>query len=461
MRFLCCCLLMLYAPSAFSFLSIPSIFGDHMVLQQQSNVPIWGWGKPGESITLKCSWAPDTIYQTSVGNQSNWQFMVQTPEAGGPYEMTLMGYDTLHIQDILIGEVWLGSGQSNMEWAPAWGIHQAEAEIATANYPSIRFFQVDVHAAHSPQQFLKGEWVVCSPSTMKSFSALLYFFGRELHQTLTVPVGLIQSAWGGSPAEIWIPESHIAQDRILSQNAKRLNDMSWSPKEPGKAYNSMIHPLIPFQIKGALWYQGETNVGNPEPYARLLATLIDSWRDAWGYEFPFYIAQIAPYSEYGTNNVRGAIVRDQQRRVVKQVPHTGLVLTADIATLDDIHPPNKQDVGKRLADMALARQYGKDAQLSRPVLSSLTKSGAHVSVTYEVTGTLSYQPNAHNGFYLSGADGVWHQAEVQVKGNTFLLTHQQIPHPVAVRLDFANDAVPSVSDDKGRAASCFWEELEE
>lgn len=340
---------------ALANITLPAIFGDHMVLQQNAKVTIWGWAKPLEEISVTGSWSQDTA-KVKVNNQGNWQVQLNTPAAGGPYTLTLKGYNTIIINDILIGEVWLASGQSNMEWTANMQVEHAEEAIQEANHPEIRFFTVLHRASDAPQLDVEGEWVVCSPATMRYFSAVAYFFGKEMQQHLKVPVGLINSSWGGTPAEIWTDPTLIAQNQTLATAAALLPDVPWGPKEPGRAYNTMIRPLIPFQIAGALWYQGEANTVNAGTYDQLLATMVQNWRTAWGYEFPFYYVQIAPYN-YG-KPMEGVLVREAQRKAMAMIPNSGMVVVSDIGNINDIHPRNKIDVGKRLANWALSQTYG-------------------------------------------------------------------------------------------------------
>ncbi|MEH0153285.1 sialate O-acetylesterase [Limibacter armeniacum] len=457
LKTLLCLLLLTFSFDLFANISLPSIFGHHMVLQQQETVNFWGWGKPGEEVHITCSWSPETDYKTIVSNLGKWNIDVSTPEAGGPFNIHIKGYNAIDIEDVLIGEVWLGSGQSNMEWTPALGIDNAEEEKVKANYPEIRFFNVLSSTADTPQQQLHGEWVKCTPESMYYFSALLYFFGRELHQQMNVPVGLINSSWGGTPVEVWIHESAIQNDRILAKNASLLQEMSWGPHQPGKAYNTMIHPLIPYKIKGALWYQGETNTANPHHYARTLKTLIETWRAEWGYDFPFYYAQIAPYRDYGNDNVNGAVVRDQQRKVMELVPNTGMVVTSDIGNLDNIHPGNKQDVGKRLATWALSKQYGKVGYaFSGPAYKAyeLKQDKIILSFDYAESGLVAKGGDL-KAFEIQGDDEKWYSASAKIKGNKVTVWSDKVSHPTAVRYGYSNDSDPKLFNESGLPASCF------
>jgi len=303
-----------------------------MVLQRNSDVTFWGWAKPGEPIVIKTSWNGNES-STKADNQGTWKIVVKTPDAGGPYSVQIKGYNEINFKNILIGEVWLCSGQSNMEWSASAGLVNKDEEIAKANYPNVRFFSVYHSSARTPQNHCTGEWTECTPATMRDFSAIAYFFGQKLYEELGVPVGLINSSWGGTPAEAWMPEEVIHKDFFLLEAAGLQKPVPWGPVESGRLYNSMIAPLVPFKIAGALWYQGEANTINFYAYQELLTALIKSWRDKFGADFPFYFAQIAPY-KYG-RPFEGVEVREEQRKTL-EVPNTGMVI------LSDRHSPKKQ-----------------------------------------------------------------------------------------------------------------------
>ena len=310
----------------FSFLQLntaniflPEIFSDNMVFQQNSFVTIWGWAKTGETIVLKADWM-DKDMSTLTDTEGNWKMTIKTPSAGGPYNIHIKGYNEVILKNVLIGEVWLCSGQSNMEMSAQSGINDADEEIKNANWPEIRFFTVGTATSRYPQDHLAGKWTICTPDEMRTFSAIGYFFARKLNKELGVPIGVINSSWGGTPAESWMPEDVIQKDSFLHEAAAKQKPVPWGPVAPAMIYNAMISPLTPFHIAGVLWYQGEANTINAYAYKELLSALIKSWRNKWGYEFPFYFAQIAPY-KYG-NQFEGVEVRDAQRRAL-DMPNTG------------------------------------------------------------------------------------------------------------------------------------------
>ncbi|PRY09947.1 sialate O-acetylesterase [Pontibacter ummariensis] len=439
--------------NAASAVTLPAIFSDHMVLQQNAEVIIWGSAKAGEEVTVTGSWDNKSV-TTKANNLAKWSVKLNTPPAGGPYTVTVKGYNTIVINDVLTGEVWLASGQSNMEWSAAAGIENAEQEIPKANYPAIRFFSVVHQTADGPQLDVKGEWVVSTPETMKHFSAVAYFFGRELHQELGVPVGLINSSWGGTPGEVWVSPETIAKDPVLKEAAATQEEVQWGPVQPGKAYHAMIAPLIPYRIAGALWYQGESNTNAPEAYATLLPALIHNWRSEWGYEFPFYFVQIAPYKDYGPQ--AGAILRDAQRRSLK-VPNTGMVVVSDIGNNDDIHPRNKIDVGKRLANLTLHKTYGKtERPASGPLYREMKVEGRKVRLFFDYAdqGLVSKGKELTN-FQIAGEDRQFVDAKAKIEGNTVVVQAKSVKNPTAVRFEWRNAVEPSLFNKAGLPASSF------
>ena len=348
-------LIVLLTNISFANITLPSVFSDHMVLQQNDDVKFWGWANPNEEVVIVPSWS-DKNYKVKTNNQAYWEIKISTPKAGGPFNIKITGYNEIVLNDVLIGEVWLCSGQSNMEMSAAWGIKNGVEEIKNANYSNIRFFNVSKTSAISPQNDLKGNWQVCTSEVMKNSSAVAYFFGRRLQEDLKdVPIGLMVAAWGGTPAEIWMPENVIKENEILNNAANKLQPVEWGPTEPARAYNSMIHPLVGYNIAGALWYQGEANVGAVN-YDKTLEALINSWRKKWEKDFPFYYVQIAPYN-YGKDHFGGVEIRDAQRKVLENVSKAGMVVISDVSPTDDIHPKDKKPVGERLANLALVKHY--------------------------------------------------------------------------------------------------------
>lgn len=326
-------------------------------------------------------------------------------------------------QGLLIGEVWLASGQLNMEW-PVAKLDLAKEEIQEANFPSIRLFQVEKRTAAFPQQDVKGQWRVCTSASMQNFSAVAFYFASKLQQELNVPIGVINSSWGGTGAEVWVnPEVLIA-------------------------------PLTPFGIAGAIWYQGESNRSNHFVYQKLFSTLIQDWREEWGFNFPYYYVQIAPFN-YHTPQV-GLKIREAQQKCLS-VPNTGMVVTSDIGDVENIHPANKKDVGQRLANWALARTYHfEDLTYSGPQYREMSIEGSRISVGFDhAENGLICRGNRLTDFQIAGKDRVFVDAKAIVNGGSVIVFADDIPHPKAVRFAWSNTAEPNLFSHEGLPASCF------
>ncbi|RMG70962.1 MAG: hypothetical protein D6722_07760 [Bacteroidetes bacterium] len=435
---------------------LPSILSDHMVLQQEAEVTFWGWStQSNDDIRVWGSWGMDTL-QTPVSG-GYWELKLSTPAAGGPYEIVVMDRrgERLVIEDVLIGEVWLASGQSNMEW-PLSRVEAAEPEIEAADYPSIRLFHAERRTSHTPQDDLIGEWVVCSPEAVASFSAIGYFFSQTLHARLQVPVGCVLSSWGGTQAEAWTPVDALARDPELATSTAKLAVNQATPRAPGILYNAMIHPLAHFRIKGALWYQGESNRGRPETYLAVMTHLIEGWRQKWGYEFPFYFVQLAPYDYVSRGSTGGPYIREAQLQTLR-LPQTGMVVTADVGDYTNIHPRRKRPVGERLAYWALAKDYGYENQaFSGPLFHHLRIDGNRAVVSFQHTGGgLQVKGDQLHEIYLAGGDRVFYPAQAKVEGDRLVLTSARVPQPVAVRYGFSDTDQMNLFNAAGLPASPF------
>lgn len=452
------CMMSSYVAQA---ITLPAIIGDHMVLQRDAEVTLWGWGKGREPLDVSVSWDTSFHYKINIAPSGRWSCKVKTPNTAGPHSMTFRGYNTIEVKDILMGEVWFLTGQSNMEWSANNKIDNAEEAVASANFPEIRMFVTPHKTSRYPQDDCQGSWQVCTPEVMANFSAIGYFFGRDLHQQLKCPVGLVESVWGGTPVEIWTPMEVYDNDPILKFAAEKQGERLWGPVEPGYAYNAMINPLIPFKIAGTLWYQGEGNTVNARFYGRALEAMIESWRAAWGYNFPFYFVQIAPYSKYG-DNLNGATVRYEQAKILDHLTNTEMVVVSDIGNLDNIHPTNKLDVGKRLAGLAFKNVYHTtDANVSSPRFQGMTTKGGEALVSFN---------GAENGLIVKGGElaplfelqdknGKWHNASsATVEGNKVRVKTNNLDKILNVRFAFKNDAVPPLFSKEGLPASCFTTE---
>lgn len=650
--FLILCALSL-VPCAFAQVSLPSVIGSHMVLQQKSDAPLWGWAKPGEKITLTTSWngQSEAVVATDEGK---WMLKVKTPAAGGPFTIEIKGNNKIVLEDILIGEVWLCSGQSNMEmplkgW-PEWGgpIDGSEQAINSANYPNIRLFTVKKATSFVPVDTCSGQWDACTPETASDFSATGYFFGLHLYRKLNIPVGLIHSSWGGTAAEAWTSSAYISKipkfatspgkcdpelfykttiDNYQKEQQKWVDaigfsvpeqgpdwsltssggegwqdiqvpaewsatpigtfegiveyrfsftvpkgwinkltvvdlgpidemDVTWLngkligshvnpaywatqrsyeipagtliagenilalrvantsglggfkgkesdmkirlkksksgartlagvwkarktgsfgalppvpdcincnyPNTPTMLYNGMIRPIIPFAIKGAIWYQGESNRYDGMLYRQIFTGMIENWRRDWQQgDFPFYFVQIAPYN-YQDNYSTG-LLREAQEYAMKKLPNTGMVVTMDIGNLKNIHPANKLDVGKRLANWALAKNYGFiNTAYTGPVYRTMQKEGNQIRIIFDYAfGGLTSFGNELTGFQIAGADGVFKAARAEIGDKVILVSSEEVPVPVAVRFGWESTDVTNLFNVLGLPAAPFrtdtWE----
>jgi sialate O-acetylesterase len=443
-------------------ITFPSIIGTHMVLQQKTTVTLWGWCDPSEEIKIKPSW-DTTTYVTKGDNVANWKISIPTPEAGGPYSISFSGYETVTLNDVMIGEVWLCGGQSNMEFSANKGIKQAIEEAPNANNNSIRFFYIEKACSNVLQNDCKGEWKVCTPEEMKRFSAIGYFFGKKLQNELNIPVGLIGANWGGTPAEVWTPKELVEQDSLLKQSKGKLwSSEEWWPVQPGICYNAMIYPISHFTMAGVIWYQGESNTDAAFTYEKLFSTLILSWRKALQKELPFYFVQITPSAHY-QGKYTGALLREAQTRCLA-LPNTGMVVIHDLITdINEIHPQNKKDVGIRLANYALSEQYHKTGiPFKSPLFKSMQVNSNKVVVSFtEVLTGLKSINGAATGFLIAGDDKLFLPAEATISGDKVVVYNKFIKHPVAVRFAFNNTEIPNLFTNESLPVTSFrtdnWE----
>jgi len=432
---------------------LPQIFGDNMVLQRESEVFLYGWASPNETFEITTGW-DDKTHEVKTGINAKWKVKVNTPKAGGPYQIAFNGTkNSIVLKNILIGEVWLCSGQSNMEWSANNGIDNEEEEIKNADYPSIRLFTVEKRTALVPQEDVAGNWQVCSPESMAEFSAVGYFFAKRIYEKLKIPVGLVDASWGASCAEVWTPEYVFKEKPDLLKSHESIKPNQWVPIERSILFNAMIAPLTDFNISGVLWYQGETNTANGESYKELFTGLVRSWRKEWSIDFPFYFVQIAPF-QYG-RPYQGAVVRDQQRQALF-LEKTAMVVTSDICTVDDIHPQNKQDVGLRLANVALKEHFKVlTTEVHGPLYKSVKFNKNKATVYFEHAEGLYFTNTEEMFFELAGDDGIYHKAKARIKDGAVLLKSIKVEVPKHVRFAWDNTAIPNLFNSAQLPASTF------
>jgi sialate O-acetylesterase len=452
--------LLLSAP-AMAAIKLPSVIGDNMVLQRDQPVAIWGWDDAGTEVTVTIGEKKATATTCEEGK---WCVQLPAMAAGGPHTMTIAGTDTVTVKNILIGEVWLCSGQSNMEWSVK-ASNNADEEIAAADYPRIRHIKIPHVPAETPQSDVASDgWQVCSPQTAAGFTACGYYMARHLLGQLDVPIGLIGSNWGGTRIEPWTPPVGFKQVPALKDIADNLENFP-SKKADGKInhqsplalYNGMIAPLVPYTIRGAIWYQGESNNGEGMLYHEKMKALIAGWRSIWGKEdLPFYFVQLAPF-RYGGQPTRLPGIWEAQSATLS-VPHTGMVVTVDISNITDIHPRNKQDVGKRLALWALAKQYGqKDLVYSGPLYKSMQVEGDKAIISFDHVGggLVSRDGKPLSWFAIAGEDKKFVEAQAEIDGANVVVSAEGVTDPVAVRFGWHQEAEPNLSNKEGLPASPF------
>ncbi len=452
-------LMFAFCISTFAQINLPSFISSNMVLQQNFEAPIWGWAKPGTHISVTPSW-DNFNYQTLTDYNGDWFIKIKTPSAGGPYSL-MINKDTL--TNVMIGEVWVCSGQSNMQRA-MYKTDNAEEEIHKANYPDIRLFYAARDNARSPNKDVYGQWDECTPKVDSTFSAVAYYFGRELYNELHVPIGLLHFSWGGSTVQAWTnpevlkttPEGKFYLERFKEKIKNTPpGELPRNYRDPGANYNGLIAPLIPYGIRGVIWYQGENNVFEHQLYRNSFETMIKDWRDEWGEgDFPFYYVQLAPYNY--SQKVVGAALRDAQRRAMN-IKNVGMVVTLDIGDTADIHPKDKLDVGKRLALWALAKTYGKNNIVySGPIYKSMKIDDNKIRISFDFVGSGLYcKGDSLTCFTIAGRDSIFHPAKAVIDNNTIIASSDKVKNPTAVRFAFKNTDEPNFFNKEGLPASTF------
>ena len=435
------------SPLTSANIRMPRIFSDNMVLQRDAGIRIWGWADQDERVTVILG---DQKKVTRTGRDGRWEVSLLPMKAGGPFQMSVQGKNSLEFSNILIGDVWVCSGQSNMAWSVSRSANP-DHEILHADHPEIRLFTVPRTIDTSPANDLTGgEWFVCSPESISSFSAVAYYFGRHINIESGVPVGLINSSWGGTVAETWISRPTIATiddfREIIAQTGQPAGGQRTDGPNsfPSLLYNGMINPIISFSIKGVIWYQGESNAGRAYQYREIFPALIGDWRKQWGQdEMPFLFVQLANFKAPVTDPAESdwAELREAQAMALA-LPSTGMAVTIDIGEADDIHPLNKQDVGKRLALSALKVAYDRDIVHSGPVYNSMSIEGTRIRLDFTSFGsglTAKDRYGYLKGFAIAGEDGKFQWAQAFIEGDQVVVYSNRVKNPVAVRYAWANN----------------------
>ena len=493
--------------SARAEVRLHNLFTDHMVLQRNASVPIWGWASDGEAVTIEFRGKK----ASTVARNGKWMVRLENLKAGGPDELKVTGGNSLTVKNVLVGEVWIASGQSNMEW-PMKSSFEPMSDIAAANEPMLRLFTVPKLKADAPVSNVEASWQLTSPTSVPTFSAVGYYFGRALQKALGVPVGVIHTSWGGSPAEVWMREEVLAADPAYRRDivdiypgqlkqyqanlatwekeeaeakAKGQEFKKWKPWpswKPSELYNGMIAPLLPYAIQGAIWYQGESNAGRAHEYRRLFADMIRNWRKDWGQgDFPFLAVQLAPFNPVMNQptNSTWAELREAQVLATKKLPKVGIAVITDYGNPVDIHPTWKKPVGERLALAARGIAYREKIVYSGPTYRRMSVDGNTAILTFDHVGaglTAGFpqeskdkgsslwevvqsrqagQPDAVVGFEVAGEDRKFVWAKAEIRGKKIAVSSASVAKPVAVRYGWADCPVVNLFNKDGLPASPF------
>jgi sialate O-acetylesterase len=486
-------LLFASASSSWADVRLPGIFSENMVLQQGMAVPVWGWADDGENVTVEFRGQK----VSTTAQNGKWQLRLRPEQAGGPDTLTVSGKNRITLSNVLMGEVWICSGQSNMEWPLSRSFESADA-IARSGQPMIRLFTVPKLKANQPTNNIDSSWKLCGPDTVPNFSAVAYFFGRDLQKALGVPVGLIHTSWGGSPAEVWMSEDVLAgnpdyKSAILDAYSKATKEYedalaTWQQEaaelakdgkkpsrnkpnppfwKPTELYNGMIAPLIPYAVAGAIWYQGESNAGRAYQYRSLFADMIRNWRRDWGQgDFSFLAVQLAPWDKGKKRPIEQitaapvesdwAELREAQVLATKSLSMVGMAVITDVGDKDDIHPTKKEPVGARLALAARGIAYGERIVYSGPIYRGMKTDGDKISLTFDsAQDGLESRGGDLRGFAIAGTDHKFVWANAQIQGDKVVVSSPQVSEPVAVRYGWADCPVVNLWNRNGLPASPF------
>ncbi len=480
---------------------LPKLFSDHMVLQRETPIHVWGWSEPGEEVIV----ALDQQHATTKGNDiGQWSVYLAPESAGGPYQLTIRSTNVVTVSDVLVGDVWLASGQSNMEM-PLKGLTTAVVKdsaktISAASHPQIRLLRLEKTASAYPLNDISANWTVCTPQTAADFSAVAYFFARDIQAREHVPVGLIDSTWGGTFIQAWLSFDRLSSDPsllpVFSAYAKMMDDQGdvalavalekraddaarlahkplpehpWHPGPdsftPAVLYNGMIAPLIPYPIKGVIWYQGESNslLSQVGMYSNLFSALIGDWRSKWREgNFPFLFVQISTFDttpgvDLKTKDFDWGTLRDAQRRALSLVG-TAMAVSLDVGDAQNIHPPDKETVGERLALAARAVAYGEIVEYSGPLFRQAVPVAAEICVSFDHASGLMSHGDALVGFEVAGEDRIFFAASARISGDTVFASSAKVPHPIYVRYAWANAPRANLYNSAGLPASTFTSE---
>ena len=466
---------------------LPAIVGDHMILQQQTRAPVWGWADPGETVTVEGNWGEKATATTAENGK--WKVFLKTPSHGGPHNLKINGKNEITINNVVIGEVWLCAGQSNMGWRLS-AVFEGAEDAASANYPNFRIFRSKRKHSHEPQEDCIAKWTPCTPDSAATCSAVSFYFARKLHQELGIPIGIVLQPYAGTPIEGWMPREIQMNDPRTRKYAEEMDEESaaydptmakkqleramqrwklgerkgkpvlrtpknWGHQYPGNIFNGMIHPIMPYGIRGAIWYQGERNskdVPQALNYRKQLALLINYYRSSWhelsggnvAKDFPFYFTQLPSWHSAQEKPVEGleaswTVNREMMRLVDSEVANTGMVVSIDTGDAIALHPKNKKPIGIRHAYLALKQTYEKNITAYGPRFKKQSLQGNQIVLEFDSfgKGLMAANPGKLNSFAIAGKDRKWHWAASDIKGSTVVVSSAMVPNPMAVRYAWA------------------------
>ena len=469
------CVLALFAsaPFALADVRLPALFSDNMVLQRGMTVPVWGWADEGEPVTVTFRGHSEK----ALVKNGKWMVKFKNLKAGGPDVLTVQGHNKIEINNVLVGEVWICSGQSNMEW-PLKSAFEGSNDIAQAENSKLRLFLVPKTKSDVPMDDVKADWKLANAQSTPGFSAVAYYFGRDLQKALGVPVGLIDTCWGGSPAEVWMSEKVLSANPeyrkdILEAYQTALKKQPASGKQarpawkPAELYNGMIVPLIPYAFQGAIWYQGESNAGRAQQYRTLFPDMIQNWRHDWNQgDFTFLAVQLAPFDKGRKRSLEAiaekpedsdwAELREAQLLATQKLPHVGMAVITDVGEKDDIHPKRKEPVGARLALAARGIAYHQKIEFSGPVYKSMKVSGNKIILSFDHTdGGLENRDGDLKGFAICGEDKKFVWAKAEIDGKKVVVSSPEVAKPVAVRFGWSDYPAVNLWNKAGLPATPF------
>ncbi|MFL9830157.1 sialate O-acetylesterase [Flavobacterium sp. ST-87] len=449
-------------------IKLPALFSDNMMLQQKSKAPIWGWADKNQSLKIQTSWDAKT-YEVKADKEGKWKIALQTPAAGGPYEISVSdGKASQKIQNILIGEVWLCSGQSNMEMPlkgfPGQPVYKGNEAIVHSKNNQIRFITIPRATVLTPNEDFVGKWNAAGPQTTGDFSATAWYFGSLLHEVLDVPVGLIHVSYGGSSMEAWMNQEML-KDFNSAKIPTKKEDLAKDPNRVATTlFNGMLSPVIGYGIKGCIWYQGESNYERAAEYSALMQKMVSSWRELWGQgEFPFYYCQIAPfnYAQFHPNDYlekyNSAFLREAQLKASKEIPNSGMAVLMDIGEENNIHPIHKEAGGSRLGYLALTKTYGLSGfEFESPEYKAMEIKEGSVIVAFDnAPNGITANGKEVTGCEIAGEDKVFYPAKAEVRRKSVVLKSDKVTNPVAVRYLFKDVAEAQIFSTGGLPVSSF------